>query len=315
MPLPDFQIFANRLRKMARHYDKWARRQGIMCYRIYDADIPEFPLAIDRYGEYLNVAEYQRRHSLSEEEYRLWRAGSRAVIQEVLDLEPEQIFFKERQQQKGKQQYEKRAERQKELIVEENGLQFIVNLSDYLDTGLFLDHRITRQMTREMAESKRVLNLFAYTGSFSVYTAAGGAAETMTIDLSNTYLEWAKRNMELNGFTTDRHRYLRADVMAWLAAPAVEHYDLVVLDPPTFSNSKAMQDILDVQRDHVELIQGCLRRMPVGGVLFFSTNFRKFKLDEHSLHPLVDIRDITAATIPPDFRNKKIHYCWRMTKR
>jgi 23S rRNA (cytosine1962-C5)-methyltransferase len=314
MPLPDFEIFANRLRKMARHYDKWARRQGITCYRIYDADVPEFPLAIDRYEQYLHVAEYRRDHPLSPEEYQLWRSGSRAVMQEVLELSPGRIYFKEREQQKGRSQYEKRDVQQEEIEVQENGLTFIVNLKDYLDTGLFLDHRITRQMARELAEGKDTLNLFAYTGSFSVYLAAGGAASTTTIDLSNTYLDWAKRNMDRNGFTGKEHQYVRADVKEWLARPVSATYGLIILDPPTFSNSKAMEDILDVQRDHVELITACLKRLKPGGTLFFSTNFRKFRLDEESLTPLADIKDITAATIPQDFRNKKIHYCWKMIR-
>lgn len=295
---------------MAKHYDKWARRKGITCYRIYDADVPEFPLAIDRYGAFLHVAEYRRRHTLSPEEHQLWRAGSRQTMQEVLELPANHIFFKEREQKKGKEQYEKRDDRQQEIVVEENGLKFIVNLQDYLDTGLFLDHRPTRQMARELAAGKATLNLFAYTGSFSVYMAAGDAAGTTTIDLSNTYLDWARRNMALNGFEGEQHQFIRTDVKEWLAAPVSETYDLIILDPPTFSNSKAMQEILDVQRDHVEMITACLSRLRPGGTLFFSTNFRKFKLDEAALNPLARIRDITAASIPQDFRNKKIHYCW-----
>ncbi|PHN01011.1 class I SAM-dependent methyltransferase [Flavilitoribacter nigricans] len=314
MPLPDFEIFANRLRKMAKHHDKWARRKGITCYRIYDADVPEFPLAIDRYDSFLHVAEYRRQHGLSPDEYQLWRSGSKQVMQEVLELPADRIFFKEREQKKGKEQYEKRDDRQQEFTVTENGLKFIVNLRDYLDTGLFLDHRITRQMARDQADGKHTLNLFAYTGSFSVYMAAGGAASTTTIDLSNTYLEWARRNMALNGFEGDAHQYIRADVKGWLAEPVRQLYDLIILDPPTFSNSKAMEDILDVQRDHVELIQACLQRLTPGGILYFSTNFRKFKLDEAALSNLAEIRDLSAATIPQDFRNKKIHYCWEFKK-
>lgn len=313
MSLPDLQMFANRLRKMARHYDKWARRQALSCYRIYDADIPEFPLAIDRYGDYLHVAEYRRSHPLSEEEYRLWRAGCRQVMQEVLSVSPQNIIYKERERQKGSLQYEKRAERQKEITVQEDGLQFIVNLTDYLDTGLFLDHRLTRRMVREQAAGKRVLNLFAYTGSFTVYAAAGGAASTLTIDLSNTYLDWAARNLQLNGLTGPQHRFLRADVKAWLEQPRRELFDLIVLDPPTFSNSKAMRDILDTQRDHPALINACLERLSTGGLLFFSTNYRQFHLEEGQIHS-ASIRNISSQTIPPDFRNKRIHYCWEMTK-
>lgn len=306
-------MFSNRLRKMARHFDKWARRQGISCYRIYDGDIPEFPLAIDRYEQYLHVAEYRRRHPLTEEEHRIWRAGCRQVMQEVLAIPADNIYFKMREQQKGIQQYEKYGDQQKEAVVKENGLQFAVNLSDYLDTGLFLDHRITRQMVRERAGGKRVLNLFAYTGSFSVYAAAGGAAATTTIDLSNTYLEWAKRNMALNGFAGPQHSFVRADVKEWLLGPGKEKYDIIVLDPPTFSNSSRMQDILDTQRDHPELINGCLKRLNAGGLLFFSTNYRRFRLEAEKIHSTL-IRDITRLTIPPDFRNERIHYCWEIAR-
>ncbi len=306
-------MFSNRLRKMARHFDKWARRQGISCYRIYDGDIPEFPLAIDRYEQYLHVAEYRRRHPLTEEEHRIWRAGCRLVMQEVLAIPAENIYFKMREQQKGIQQYEKYGDQQKEAVVMENGLQFAVNLSDYLDTGLFLDHRITRQMVRERAGGKRVLNLFAYTGSFSVYAAAGGAAATTTIDLSNTYLEWAKRNMALNGFAGPQHSFVRADVKEWLLGPGKEKFDIIVLDPPTFSNSSRMQDILDTQRDHPELINGCLKRLNAGGLLFFSTNYRRFRLEAEKIHSTL-IRDITRLTIPPDFRNERIHYCWEIAR-
>lgn len=314
MPLLDFEIFANRLRKMAKHYDKWARRKGISCYRIYDADVPEFPLAIDRYAEYLHVAEYRRSHSLDSEEYQLWRSGSKRIMQEVLSLPAERIYYKEREQKKGTDQYEKRDDRQEEFTIRENGLQFIVNLRDYLDTGLFLDHRITRQMAREQAKNQHTLNLFAYTGSFSVYMAAGGAATTTTIDLSNTYLDWAGRNMSLNGFEGSQYHFIRADVKSWLAEPVSHTYGLIILDPPTFSNSKAMNDILDTQRDHLELIEGCLRRLSPDGTLIFSTNFRRFRLDESSLSRVAQFRDITAATIPQDFRNQKIHYCWEIKR-
>ena len=313
MPLPDFQMLANRVRKMARHLDKWARRSGVTCYRLYDADIPEFPLAIDRYEQYLHVAEYKRQHPLSEEEYQLWRSGCRQVLCEVLDLPAERVFFKFRAPQKGKQQYEKFDQQHFEVVVHEGGLQFWVNLSDYLDTGLFLDHRITRAWVRERAAGKKVLNLFAYTGSFTAYAAAGGAEATTTIDLSNTYLEWAQRNLALNQLDGPQHRFIRDDVKAWLQQPPSERFDLVVLDPPTFSNSKRMKDILDVQRDHVELIEGVLQRMNPGGLLYFSTNLRSFKLDSDRIEG-VRIRDLTAQSIPEDFRNKRIHHCFELVK-
>lgn len=313
MPLPDLEMFANRLQKMSRHYGKWARRQGVTCYRIYDADIPEFPLAVDIYEDCVHLAEYKRRHPLSDEEYRIWRSGCRQVVREVLGAEPAKIFFKERSRQRGRQQYERHDERQNEQIVRENGLRFIVNLSDYLDTGLFLDHRQTRQLVRETARGKRFLNLFAYTGSFTVYAAAGGAVSSITIDLSNTYLEWAQRNLRLNHLDGPQHQFVRDDVKQWLQEPVQEIFDLIVLDPPTFSNSKAMRDILDTQRDHPELINQCLARLSPGGTLFFSTNYRRFNLDEAAIQS-TKIREISAQTIPPDFRNKKIHYCFEIAK-
>jgi 23S rRNA (cytosine1962-C5)-methyltransferase len=314
MPLPDFSMFSNRLRKMFRHHGKWARRKGIPCFRVYDADIPEFPLVVDYYDGYLHVAEYKRDHSLSEQEYRIWRSGCRDAMKEVFEIPAEKIFFKERKPQKGTEQYERAEEkRHEEIVVEENGLHFIVNLSDYLDTGLFLDHRITRQWVREQAKDKRFLNLFAYTGSFTVYAAAGGARSSLTIDLSNTYLDWARRNLERNGLQGPAHTFLQADVLEWLRSPAQEQYDLIVLDPPTFSNSKRMRDILDVQRDHPFLLQRCYDRLAPGGILYFSTNFRRFKFEPPDL-PGSRVQDVSAATIPQDFRNKKIHYCFEIAK-
>lgn len=308
MPADKFEMFANRLEKVNRNIGKWARKQGITCYRIYDDDMPEFPLAVDVYDSILHVAEYERPHGLDPEAHVAWLQGSVDVLARVLGFDPSMIFLKFRQRQKGLQQYERFARVGAEFVVRENGLKFIINPSDYLDVGLFLDHRNTRQMVREQAHQARVLNLFAYTGSFSVYAAAGGAAETLTVDLSNTYLRWADRNMVYNGFSGPQHRFLQADVLAWLenAPPAL--WDLIVLDPPTFSNSKRMDGTLDVQRDHVWMLQKCLGRLAPGGKLIFSTNFRKFKMDKEAI-PAV-IQDISAQTVPNDFRNKKIHQCF-----
>ena len=305
----DFDSFANRLRKMDKHLRKWVNKKNITCYRVYDADLPSFPLAVDRYEAFLHVSEYKRDHGMDEASYRLWRAGTRRSLSEALEVPSANIYFKERKQQKGQAQYEKLSTQQREIEVQENGLKFIVNLADYLDTGLFLDHRPTREAVRAEAEGKRVLNLFAYTGSFTVYAAAGGAASTTTIDLSNTYLEWGKRNLEINGLTDPKHEYIRADVKGWLQGGVAQLYDIIVLDPPTFSNSKAMADILDTQRDHPELINGCLKRLSPEGKLYFSTNFRKFKLESEKLQA-TRVKEITGATIPKDFRNPKIHYCW-----
>lgn len=298
---------------MQRHLGKWLRKNNITCYRLYDADIPEFPLAVDVYEDYVHVAEYRRDHPLEEEEYQLWQRGCRQVLREFFDLPADHIIYKHRKPQKGAQQYEKRAEEHREIIAQEGGLKFIVNLTDYLDTGLFLDHRPTRDMVRDMAKGKDVLNLFAYTSSFSVYAADGGAASTTSVDLSNTYLEWSQRNFEVNQLQGTQHRFIRADILAWLQKPVKELHDLVILDPPTFSNSKSMDGILDVQRDHVELINRTLGRMRPGGMLFFSTNFRKFKLDAERIHS-GQIQNITSRTIPKDFRNERIHYCFQIEK-
>jgi len=315
MPLPRFEMFENRLRKNLRHLRKWAQRENVTCFRVYDADIPEFPLAVDVY-EYqsLHVAEYHRAHRLSEEEYQIWAEGCADTLSTVFQVPRSAIFFKIRQQQKGSNQYEKTDSDGFEMVVQESGLRFLVNLGGYLDTGLFLDHRITRAMVREIAKDRRVLNLFAYTGSFSVYAAAGGAKTTTTIDLSNTYLDWAAKNFELNGLMGSQHHFIRADVKSWLHNSGKGRFDLIVLDPPTFSNSKRMRDVLDTQRDHPEMINACLRLLNPGGVLFFSTNFRKFKLEEDKIQGAGNIRDISIKTIPPDFRNKKIHYCYFIEK-
>ncbi|MFN4080768.1 MAG: class I SAM-dependent methyltransferase [Saprospiraceae bacterium] len=304
---PDFE---NRLRKVHRHIAKWAKRLDLSCYRIYDADIPSYPFAIDRYGDMLHAAEYARNHGMDDDAHSQWLEECLDVMGQVLDTPRERIFLKFRQRQKGLSQYEIFARQGAEAVVTENGLRFIVNLSDYLDTGLFLDHRNTRMLARQMSAGKRALNLFAYTGAFSVYAAAGGATETLTLDLSNTYLEWAGRNLALNGFHPPAHRTLQADVLEWLRHPsAPSGWDLIVLDPPTFSNSKRMRDVLDIQRDHPELIRRCMRLLAPDGVLIFSTNARRFRLSE-AIEAAYTVEEISRRTVPEDFRNKKIHRCF-----
>ena len=310
----DQEQFASRLLKMVKHHGKWARRQGITCYRVYDADLPSHPLVIDRYGDWVHLAEYKRDVDLDEREYRTWRFVIRETISEVMEVPNERIIFKERAQQKGDSQYEKRAATGREIKVEEGGLTFLVNLEDYLDTGLFLDHRQTRTMVRDLAQGKRFLNLFAYTGSFTVYAVAGGARSSLTLDLSNTYLEWAQRNLDVNGLSGPEHIIERADVLEWLRVKPQDQWDLIVMDPPTFSNSKMMRAVLDIQRDHVGLIEACVMRLARGGTLIFSTNHRKFKMEEERLPHGISIRNITGQTIPLDFRNKKIHQCWMIRK-
>lgn len=309
------EMFRNRLVKVYRHRSKQARRMQVTCYRVYDHDLPEFPFGIDIYEDKLYVAEYRRNHGLTDEAYETWQEESLQVMQEVLGIDPANIFMKQRQRKQGRQgQYEKTGANKNEFIVHENGLRFKVNLSDYLDTGLFLDHRTTRQMVREQSAGKRVLNLFCYTGSFSVYAAAGGAASVTSVDLSNTYLQWSAENMRLNGFDDPlKYIFTAADVLQYLPALPANHFDLVVLDPPTFSNSKRMKDFLDIQRDHVQLINQCLRAIKPGGLLYFSTNFRRFSLEAEHL-AAGSIKDITRQTTPFDFEGKLNRWCFLVGK-
>jgi 23S rRNA (cytosine1962-C5)-methyltransferase len=311
-----FIMFRNRLTKVYRHVSKQAKRLNISCWRVYDHDLPEFPFCIEFYGDRLYVAEYKRRHGMSEGEHDIWMEHCIGIMSEILSVKKENIFLKLRQRKPGRLgQYQRLDIAKNEIIVEESGLRFYVNLTDYLDTGLFLDHRSTRILVKEKAEGKKVLNLFAYTGSFSVYAAAGGASEIVTVDLSNTYLKWAEKNMELNGFTdTTRFKFIAADVKQYLKTLPENYFDIVVMDPPTFSNSKKMgDDFLEIQRDHVELINNCLHAMTKGGSLYFSTNFRKFELDTAKIN-LASIKDITKQTTPFDFEGKLGRVCFEIVK-
>ena len=310
-----FIMFRNRLEKVFRHLGKQAKKLQVSCYRVYDHDLPEFPFCIEVYGQNIYIAEYKRRHGMSEEEHDIWMEKSIAVIREVLKVKNENIFLKLRQKKPGRLgQYQKTEEKKKEFVVEENRLKFIVNLSDYLDTGLFLDHRMTREKVKVETKDKKVLNLFSYTGSFSVYAAAGGAKEVVTVDLSKTYLDWAQRNMQLNGYTDSaKYTYIQADVLQYLKTVSENSFDLIILDPPTFSNSKRMKDILDIQRDHVALINDCLRLLHSGGKIYFSTNYRKFVLDNNSLNSS-GIKDITRQTTPFDFEGRLTRFCFIINK-
>lgn len=308
-----YEMFRNRLEKMARHLSKQAKRQSITCYRIYDHDLPEFPLIIEIFEDKVHVSEYKRKHHLSGDEYENWLNGCKKIIGEVLRVLEENIFFKIRKRKEGREgQYQKTAESKNEFIVRENGLQFIVNLSDYLDTGLFLDHRITRQLVRELSEGKKVLNLFSYTGSFSVYAVAGNASNVVSVDLSKTYLNWAERNMKLNFPDFSNHEIIHADVKQYLKAVPENSFDLIVMDPPTFSNSKRMDDFFDVQMDHAELINDCISMLRKQGILFFSTNYTKFQIDKEKLRA-EDVVDITKQTTPFDFTGKLKRQCYRIT--
>jgi 23S rRNA (cytosine1962-C5)-methyltransferase len=314
-PSDKFSMFANRLAKVNRHLSRQASRQGISCYRVYDRDLPEFPLIIDRYEDRVQVAEYRSHHNLTDEQHAAWLDGSLAVVENALGVPAERIYLKERKRKAGREdQYVREDDSGEFFTVREGGLRFLVNLSDYLDTGLFPDHRITRSMVRDAARGRRVLNLFCYTGAFSVYAAAGGAEEVVSVDMSNTYLEWARRNMALNGFTDlSKYVYVRADVLQYLPSLPQGYFDLVVLDPPTFSNSKKMQDFLDILEDHVFLINTVLEKMQPGGSLYFSTNARHFVMDKAAIHA-ASIRDITAATTPFDFAGKLRRWCYVLVK-
>ena len=307
-------MFRNRLTKVFRHLSKQARKQDISCYRIYDHDLPEFPVCIEIYDHLIYVAEYKRRHGLDETQHNQWMETTIEIIAAVTGIDTDKIYTKLRQRKAGRQgQYQKTAAFGNEQLIRENGLKFIVNLSDYLDTGLFLDHRITRKMVGEQSAGKRVLNLFAYTGSFSVYAAAGKAAAVTTVDLSNTYISWAQRNLQLNNFSGPDFAFVQADVLQYLKELPGNSYDLIIMDPPTFSNSKKMEGILDVQRDHTGLINDCLRILSPKGVLYFSTNARKFVLEKEKIHTN-NIIDITKATTPFDFEGKLFRWCYKIEK-
>jgi len=309
------QMFYNRLTKVFRHISKQAKRQQVSCYRFYDRDLPEFPLIIDMYEDKVYLSEYKARHNLTEEQHELWLQQSLAVISKVTQVPDDKIYLKQRKRKTDRQdQYQKTGSEMEFFTVQEAGLQFKVNLSDYLDTGLFLDHRITRTMVRDQAKDKKVLNLFCYTGSFSVYAAAGGAASVVSVDLSKTYLSWAEDNFILNHLQDESKNYfVHADVLQYLDELATDNFDMVILDPPTFSNSKRMKDFLDIQQDHAELINKCLRVMKKGGLLYFSTNYTKFQLAVTDLDA-ASVTDITKATTPFDFSGKLRRSCFKIVK-
>lgn len=307
--------FANRLRNRARHFRRWPTKRGITCYRLYERDVPDVPLVVDRYEDALHIAEFARPHDRSPAQHADWLDLMARTAAKVLEVPRELVFLKHRERQRGAEQYQRVNDREARFVVNEGGLKFIVNLSDYVDTGLFLDHRLTRQMVRETAAGKRFLNLFAYTGSFTVYAAAGGATTTTTVDKSATYVDWAQENLTLNGFAVASHSVVRSDFRTFLERLSPRDvWDLAVVDPPTFSNTKGMEDDWDVQRDHAELLQRLAAHITPGGAVFFSTNFRRFKLDEAALGEYA-IRDITRQTIPEDFRNQRIHACWQLVRR
>jgi 23S rRNA (guanine2445-N2)-methyltransferase / 23S rRNA (guanine2069-N7)-methyltransferase len=309
---PLAEPFANRIKKNKRKLKSWLKRESITAYRIYDQDLPDFAVAVDIYDEHLHVQEYQAPDTVDPQKAKKRLQALLDALPIVLNIPPNQVFLKVRRKQKGAFQYEKLASGKRFYQVSEYECRFLINLTDYLDTGLFLDHRLIRQNIKEMARGKRFLNLFAYTGAASVYAAKGGAESTTSVDISKVYLDWAKRNMALNGFSAQKHRFLKADCLEWVKSEK-NAYDLILLEPPTFSNSKKMKKTFDVQQDHASLIREVMRLLSLNGVLIFSTNSRKFKLDQKALSDL-HVEDWTAKTIPLDFqRRANIHHCWKIT--
>ncbi len=307
--------FANRLRKNIKKLDKWAQQQGIECYRIYDADLPEYNIAIDRYADSVVIQEYAAPKTIEAHKARQRLFDVISVTLQVLSLPANKLVLKTRERQKGTQQYQKLATNNDFFEVNEYGAKFWVNLTDYLDTGLFIDHRLARKMLGEMSRNKDFLNLFAYTGSASVHAALGGAKTTTTVDMSRTYLEWAERNFQLNHISGQAHRLIQADCLSWIKESR-ETFDLIFIDPPTFSNSKRMEDSFDVQRDHLELLTDLQHLLRAQGCIMFSNNKRGFRMDHEGLQAAgLQARDITAKTQSQDFaRNRHIHNCWLITR-
>ena len=316
---PPCGTLASRLARVFKHQRKWARRTEVTCFRVYEKDIPDQPLIVDWYDGDAVVWTFDRTRNDTPAAEQAWLTAVDAAVAEGLGVPPERIWRRVRRRQKDRQegdgQYHTLGTQGVVKDVVEGGLRFEVNLSDYLDTGLFLDHRPTRARVRGEAAGKDVLNLFCYTGAFTCHAAAGGARSTVSVDLSNTYLAWAGRNLERNGLTGPQHRLVRADVLGWIdaASAAGPCYDLIVCDPPTFSNSTAMRQSWSVDRDHPWLLDRCLRLLRPGGVLYFSTNSRGFRLT-WTAPAGVMVDDISNLSVPEDFRNRRIHQCWRIVR-
>lgn len=306
--------FANRLMKNLKRLEKWAKRENVECYRLYDADLPEYNVAIDRYGEYIVIQEYRAPKEIDAQKVRRRFLDVVSTVRYLLDLSDDKLVIKVRERQKGRQQYEKLDNKKQSLIVHEGQARLLVNLQDYLDTGLFLDHRPTRLRIAKMARGKDFLNLFCYTATASVHAALGGAKSTTSVDMSKTYLAWGENNFAENGIK-GKHEFIQQDCIKWLQH-AHQMFDLIFIDPPTFSNSKRMKDVFDVQEDHVALLASAGKHLNENGEIIFSNNKRGFKLDIDAVKALgFYVKDISQASIPEDFkRNSKIHQCWILTK-
>jgi 23S rRNA (guanine2445-N2)-methyltransferase / 23S rRNA (guanine2069-N7)-methyltransferase len=319
---PGAQMFANRLRKNLKSVQEWARREDVDCCRVYDADMPEYAFAIDQYGDgagerWVVVQEYAAPRTIEPKAARQRREEALAVIPAVLDVPAQRMRVRERRPQKDGAQYEKLGREREFEIVREAPYRFAVNFSDYLDTGLFLDHRLTRRYIGELARGRRFLNLFAYTGAATVYAVGGGAASSTTVDMSRTYIEWAKRNLALNDLAGPQHGFVQADCLAWLVEQREKprRWDVMFIDPPTHSRSKRMDGDFDVQRDHARLLKLAAALLSADGVIVFSNNYTRFRLDAAGLSEFA-IEDITQRTLPQDFlRNPRIHSCFLLRPR
>ena len=309
------EMFENRLKKNLKHTGKWARKNNITCYRVYDADLPQYSFAVDIYENWVHVQEYEPPKTIDSVKALHRLNDAIGIITETLDVDAGNIVVKTRKIQSGSDQYVRQDEKNRFITVNEFGLKFRVNLYDYLDTGLFLDHRKVRQLIYKYSKEKSFLNLFAYTGTATVYAATGGARSTTTVDMSNTYIEWAQENLRLNKITGKEHQFIRADCMQWLwdAKREGRSYQVIFLDPPTFSNSKKMTQTLDINRDYVDLINLTMQLLDDEGVLIFSCNAKHFILDEIKLSNYY-IQDITKLTTSDDFKRKPLHKCWCLSK-
>ncbi|MFN2327636.1 MAG: bifunctional 23S rRNA (guanine(2069)-N(7))-methyltransferase RlmK/23S rRNA (guanine(2445)-N(2))-methyltransferase RlmL [Chromatocurvus sp.] len=307
-------MFANRLRKNRRHLASWVKRNGIECYRVYDADMPEYAVAVDIYADWVHIAEYAAPAGVDPEAARVRLEDVLQAVPGALDIAPSRIVLKQRQRQRGAAQYTRQGSSDHLLTVKEGQASLLVNLQDYLDTGLFLDHRPLRFRLAEEARGQDFLNLFCYTGSATVHAALAGARSTTSVDLSNTYLDWLRKNLARNGLAETRHRLIRDDVRAWLEQGG-DDFDVILLDPPSFSNSKRLDDAFDLQRDHPDLIRASMRRLRPHGVMYFSSNKRRFQLDP-AMPDEFCCKDVTAQTLDPDFRRgRKPHVCFRFSHR
>jgi 23S rRNA (guanine2445-N2)-methyltransferase / 23S rRNA (guanine2069-N7)-methyltransferase len=306
--------FANRVKKNLKQLDKWARKEGIDSYRLYDADIPEYNVAIDKYLEYVVIQEYAAPASIPEAVSKRRLTDVLLSLPGAIGVEPDKIILKTRERQKGTNQYQRLDKEKLELVTQEYGARFKLNLTDYLDTGLFLDHRLIRKLVGSKANGRDVLNLFAYTGTASVHAGLGGAKSVTTVDMSNTYLNWAKDNFVLNGLIGKQYRFEQGDCLQWIR-DCDRKFDLIFIDPPTFSNSKRMEDSFDVQRDHVKLLSDLFKLLNPGGEIIFSNNKRKFKMDSEAMAAQgMSVTNMDAQMLPMDYkRNPHIHNTWLIT--